>query len=81
METLACLGHGLDRIYPLDHAQIAEELQNNGALLTEYWSNTATMNKFFVRRNRIIAGLSQATVVIESGATGGSLITAEMALQ
>ncbi len=81
METLACLGHGLDRIYPLDHAQIAEELQNNGALLTEYWSKTATINKFFVRRNRIIAGLSQATVVIESGATGGSLITAEMALQ
>jgi DNA processing protein len=81
METIACLGHGLDRIYPPDHTQIANELQDNGALLTEYWSKTASMNKSFVRRNRIIAGLSQATVVIESGAKGGSLITAEMALQ
>ncbi len=80
LETIACLGHGLDHIYPKEHSRYIDDIMNNGALVTEFWSKTKITSKNFVRRNRIIAGLSQATVVIESGIQGGSLITADMAL-
>ncbi len=80
METIACLGHGLHRIYPHQHTHIAHSVEKHGALVSELWSTTNFTSKHFVRRNRLIAGLSQATVVVESGAVGGSLITAEMAL-
>src|SRR5690606_14531501 len=72
-------GHGLDRIYPHTHRQTAFELTENGALLTEFPSNTNPEGFNFVRRNRIVAGMSDATVVLESGIKGGSLITADIA--
>lgn len=79
LSTVAVLGHGLDRIYPHIHRQTAIELTENGALLTEFPSNTNPDGHNFVRRNRIVAGMSDATVVLESGHKGGSLITADIA--
>lgn len=80
LPTVAVLGHGLDRIYPFVHRQTATEMQQNGGLLTEFLSGTDPDRPNFVRRNRIVAGLSDATIVVESAEKGGSLITAEMAL-
>ncbi|HBT85895.1 MAG: DNA-processing protein DprA [Fermentimonas sp.] len=79
LSTVAVLGHGLDRIYPYVHRQTAIELTNNGALLTEFPSETNPDGHNFVRRNRIVAGMSDATIVMESGSKGGSLITADIA--
>lgn len=77
--TVAVLAHGLDRLYPPDHRTIAEKMQANGGLLSEFHSGTPPEKENFVRRNRIIAGISEATVVVESAKKGGSLITAELA--
>lgn len=79
LSTVAVLGHGLDRIYPYVHRQTAIELTTTGALLTEYPSETNPDGHNFVRRNRIVAGMTDATIVIESGPKGGSLITADIA--
>ncbi|MDD4778277.1 MAG: DNA-processing protein DprA [Fermentimonas sp.] len=79
LSTVAVLGHGLDRIYPYVHRQTAIELTKSGALLTEYPSGTNPDGHNFVRRNRIVAGMADATIVIESGPKGGSLITADIA--
>ena len=79
LQTLAVLAHGLDRIYPAVHKNIAKDLLKNGGLLTDFWSNTNPDRENFVKRNRIVAGLSQATIVIESAEKGGSLITADIA--
>jgi DNA processing protein len=73
------LAHGLDRIYPPEHRTTALEMLTQGGLLTEYPSNTSPERYNFVTRNSIIAGLSDATIVVESAAKGGSLITAEVA--
>ncbi|MCX7987760.1 MAG: DNA-processing protein DprA [Bacteroidales bacterium] len=78
-ETAAVLGHGLNTIYPALHAQYAREIAHNGLLITEYHSQTKPDRALFIRRNRIIAGLSDATLVIESAEKGGALITAELA--
>ncbi|HRR62692.1 MAG TPA: DNA-processing protein DprA [Paludibacteraceae bacterium] len=77
--TIAVLGHGLDRIYPASHRSIAVKILKNGCLLTEYLTNTNPDRQNFVRRNRIIAGLCDAVVVVESAIKGGALITAELA--
>lgn len=79
LETLACLAHGLHTTYPSSHSKHAKEIQKNGGILTEFPTYERIEKKNFVRRNRIIAGLSQATVIIESAKQGGSLLTAEMA--
>ncbi len=78
-ETIAVLGHGLNTIYPAAHKNIAKEIINTGGILTEFSSNSKLEPSNFVRRNRIIAGMSDATVVIESANKGGSLITAQIA--
>ncbi|MGC8824950.1 MAG: DNA-processing protein DprA [Bacteroidales bacterium] len=78
-ETVAVLGHGLNMIYPAVHVQYAREIVEHGALVTEYHSQSILDRAYFVRRNRIIAGLADATLVIESGEKGGALITAELA--
>ncbi len=79
LQTLAVLAHGLDTIYPKKHKKEALEMQANGGLLTEFWSNTNPDRENFVKRNRIVAGLSEATIIIESATKGGSLITAGIA--
>jgi DNA processing protein len=79
VQTIGVLGHGLDRIYPAVHRKIAEQLMENGGLLTEYIFGTQPDRENFPMRNRIVAGMADATIVIESKKTGGSLITAELA--
>jgi len=79
LPTVAVLAHGLDRIYPPLHRATAVEMMAQGGLLTEYMSGTRPDKGNFVRRNRIIAGVADATVVVESAAKGGALITARLA--
>jgi DNA processing protein len=79
LPTLAVLAHGLDRIYPLVHRPTAVEILEQGGLLTDFPSGTNPDKPNFVKRNRIIAGLSDATIVVESADKGGSLITADIA--
>jgi DNA processing protein len=79
LETVAVLGHGLDRMYPAQHRSLARKIISQGGLLTEFRSDSEFKRQNFLQRNRIIAGISQATVVIESAAKGGSLTTAEYA--
>jgi DNA processing protein len=79
LPTIGVVGHGLDRIYPAAHRPTAVRMIEQGALLTEYLSLTNPDRPNFVQRNRIIAGLCDATVVVESAARGGALITAEVA--
>lgn len=79
IQTIGILGHGLDRIYPHANARLAEKMLAQGGLLTEYGMNTKPDRENFPMRNRIIAGLCDALVVIETGESGGSMITAEIA--
>lgn len=79
MPTIGVLAHGLDRIYPQLHVKIAEQMLERGGLLTEFPSGTNPDRENFPKRNRIIAGMSDATVVIEAAEKGGALITAELA--
>ena len=79
LPTIGVIGHGLDRIYPEVHRPTAVKMVQDGALLTEYLSQTNPDKQNFVQRNRIIAGLCDAIVVVESGIKGGALITAEIA--
>ena len=79
LPTIGVVGHGLDRIYPAAHRPTAVKMLEKGGLLTEYLSMTNPDRPNFVQRNRIIAGMCDATVVIESAARGGALITSEAA--
>ncbi len=79
LPTVGVLAHGLDRIYPSSHRSVATEMLAHGGLLTDYPTGTEPERFNFVGRNRIVAGLSHATLVIESAVKGGSLITAELA--
>jgi len=79
MPTVGVLGHGLDRLYPGQNRSTAEKMVHNGALLSEYPSGTIPDRENFPQRNRIVAGMADATVVIEAGIKGGALITAEIA--
>ena len=79
LPTVAVLGHGLDRIYPDAHRPIAKEIVSKGALVTDFPSFTSCEKNNFIKRNRIIAGLVDATIVVESAEQGGSLITADIA--
>lgn len=79
LETVGVLGHGLDRVYPYANRSLAEKMIESGGLLSEYMSTTLPDRENFPMRNRIIAGMSDAVVVIEAGEKGGALITAEIA--
>jgi DNA processing protein len=77
--TIGVVGHGLDTIYPSENAGLAKEMLHNGGLMTEFRSNTKPDKHNFPRRNRIVAGTSDATIIVESRLKGGSMITAEIA--
>ena len=77
--TIGVLAHGLDRIYPGAHRKTAIDMMDHGGLLTEFMSGTNPDRQNFVKRNRIVAGMSDATIVVESAIKGGALITAELA--
>ncbi len=79
MPTVGVLAHGLDRIYPYTHKNIAIQMVENGGLLTDFMSETNPDRQNFVKRNRIIAGISDCTIVIESANKGGALVTANIA--
>lgn len=77
--TVGVLGHGLDRLYPSRHKNVAFQMIENGGLLTEFTTKTNPDRENFPMRNRIVAGLSDATIVVESKEKGGSIITANLA--
>jgi DNA processing protein len=77
--TIAVFAHGLDKIYPSLHAPIAARMIENGGLITDFVSGINIDRQNFLRRNRIIAGLADATVVVESAEKGGALVTADIA--
>jgi DNA processing protein len=79
LQTVACLAHGLNQVYPKAHKKYISKVEAYGGFLTEFWSSEAFDRTNFLKRNRVIAGLSEATVVIESGEKGGSLVTADIA--
>lgn len=80
LPTVGIMAHGLDQIYPSQHASLAKEMvKNGGGILTEFKSKTKPDKHNFPIRNRIVAGMSDATIVIETGIKGGSIITAELA--
>lgn len=79
IKTVGVLAHGLDRVYPPQNTSLAKQMIAEGGLLTEFKSQTNPDKPNFPGRNRIVAGISDAIVVIESGIKGGSLITAELA--
>jgi DNA processing protein len=79
LQTVAVLGHGLDRIYPATHADLARSILKGGALVSDFPTGTVPDREKFPKRNRIIAGISDAVVVVEAAITGGALITAMIA--
>jgi len=80
LPTVAVLGHGLETVYPSLHTPIAREMvENNGGLVSDFLSHSPIDRTNFLRRNRIIAGLSDATIVVESAKKGGALVTADIA--
>ena len=79
LRTVGVVAHGLDTLYPAENTLLAREILKDGGLLTEFPSNTKPDKYSFPSRNRIVAGISDATIIIESGIRGGSMITADMA--
>ena len=79
LETIGVLGHGLGRIYPAQHRKIAEKMVQQGGLITEYTSEVSPERENFPMRNRIVAGLCDALIVVETAVRGGSIITAQLA--
>lgn len=79
IQTVGVLGHGLDRIYPAHHKATAAKMLEHGGLLTEFISNSRADKENFPKRNRIVAGMADATIVVETKMKGGSMITATLA--
>lgn len=79
LQTIGCLAHGLNQIYPKVHSKYMPEVEKNGGFITDFWSNSTPERENFLKRNRIVAGMAEATVVIESAEKGGSLVTADIA--
>jgi len=79
LQTIGVLAHGLNQIYPKTHKKYIAKMEQNGGFMTEFWSTSNPDRENFVKRNRIVAGMCEATIVIESAEKGGSLITANLA--
>jgi DNA processing protein len=79
LQTIGVLAHGMNQIYPKNHKKYIAKMEQNGGFMTEFWSDSSPEKENFVKRNRIVAGIAEATIVIESAEKGGSLITANLA--
>lgn len=79
LQTIAVMAHGLDELYPKVHKKYVNEVIKNGGFITEFWHDKSPIRENFLKRNRIVAGISEATIVIESAEKGGALVTAEIA--
>lgn len=79
LQTVAVLAHGFETIYPKVHKKYIHQINENGGFLTEFWSEEQPLRENFLKRNRIVAGISKATIIVESAAKGGSLVTADIA--
>ncbi|APG60842.1 DNA-processing protein DprA [Christiangramia salexigens] len=79
LQTIGCLAHGLNQIYPKIHKKYMQPIEENGGFFTDFWSSDKFDRNNFLKRNRVIAGLSEATIVIESAEKGGALVTADIA--
>lgn len=79
LPTIACVAHGLDQIYPSIHKSLATRMSDNGGIISEFISQTPIAPEMFPMRNRIIAGMSDCTIVIQTDLRGGSMITAHTA--
>lgn len=79
LQTIAVLAHGLEDIYPKTHKKYISQLNKNGGFITEFWHKEKPQRENFLKRNRIVAGLSKATIIIESAEKGGSLVTSDIA--
>lgn len=79
LQTIACLAHGFNQIYPKMHKRYVPKMEENGGFITEFWSSDVFDRNNFLKRNRIIAGMTEATIVIESAEKGGSLVTSDIA--
>lgn len=79
LQTIGVVAHGLNQVYPKVHKKYVAKMEENGGFMTEFWSSSNPDKENFVKRNRIVAGLSEATIIIESADKGGSLITANIA--
>ena len=79
LQTIAVLAHGLEQVYPRAHKKYIHQVNENGGFFTEFFHDETPLRENFLKRNRIVAGLSQATIIIESAEKGGSLVTADIA--
>ncbi|MFD1292984.1 DNA-processing protein DprA [Lutibacter holmesii] len=79
LTTIGVLAHGFEEIYPKSHKKYVSEMHKNGGFLTDFWHNDVLLRENFLKRNRIVAGISEATIIIESANKGGSLVTADIA--
>jgi DNA processing protein len=79
LQTISILAHGLETIYPKTHKKYIHQVNENGGFYTEFWHDEEPLREHFLKRNRIVAGISEATIIIESAEKGGSLVTAEIA--
>jgi len=79
LQTIAILANGIDKMYPKVHKKYVAQVLENGGFYTEHWHDEEPLREYFLQRNRIIAGISDATIIIESASKGGSLVTAGIA--
>ncbi|MCF6182655.1 DNA-processing protein DprA [Lutibacter sp.] len=79
LQTIGILAHGFEDFYPKAHKKYSAEVENNGGFITDFWHDETPLRENFLKRNRIVAGISEATIIIESAEKGGSLVTADIA--
>ena len=79
LQTIGVLAHGFEEVYPKSHKKYVTEINKNGGFITDFWHNDELQRENFLKRNRIVAGISEATIIIESAEKGGSLVTADIA--